>query len=80
MTGRTVNHPKEKTMSDQLPPERRLSLYTRLAQVFREAGADGAADAALEQASAAIKESPELTAAVRELVDRIGRGTDDLEA
>ena len=51
-------------VSDELSPERRFRFYTRLAERMREAGADGIADAALEQAEQAARESPEILAEI----------------
>lgn len=55
-------------MSERLPPERRLRLYSRLAKTFEEAGMKGAADAAHQQVADAIRESPEMQQMLRELL------------
>lgn len=56
---------------EPLPPERRFSLYMRLHEIFLKHGATRAADAAMEQARAAVRESPKLQAEMQTYLDAL---------
>jgi hypothetical protein len=66
------------TLDDELArlsPERRFSLYNRIADVLREYGAQEASDAARAEAAKAVKQSPKLQAEVQFYLDALKEGT-----
>jgi hypothetical protein len=58
-------------MSERMSPERRFSLYSRIAEIAREEGANSLADTAIELATEAAKESPEIQKEVSNFLERI---------
>lgn len=56
---------------EPLSPERRFRLYTRLMDVFREAGMDEAADTCRKIASQAARESPEVRASMEAFLAKL---------
>lgn len=47
-------------IDNELPPERRFRLYMRLHELFKDHGADAAAQTALSLAHEAAQQSPEI--------------------
>lgn len=58
-------------MLERLSAERRFALYIRIAEVAREEGADTLANTALELASEAAKESPEIKKEISNFLEKI---------